>query len=261
MTLACATRMQSSTRIVVAPLRAALWPRAETDVPSSPEGETLEVKERWGIHRKAPAFDQLESKTEMFETGIKVIDLLAPYAKGGKVGLFGGAGVGKTVNMMELINNIATEHSGLSVFAGVGERTREGNDFYHEMQESGVLEKVARIEAGASEASERLSARQAAAELGLSRQALSYASANARRLGFENRIKLMQGDWAKGLVETFDLILCNPPYVPEGAEVVGRVADLKDAGHFAGQPQVALELKPIDPAVADGRRGVRDAGE
>ena len=96
-------------------------------------------KERMAIHRKPPAYDQLSASDELLETGIKVIDLVCPFAKGGKVGLFGGAGVGKTVNMMELINNIATEHSGLSVFAGVGERTREGNDFYYEMQESGVV--------------------------------------------------------------------------------------------------------------------------
>ncbi len=93
----------------------------------------------WEIHRGAPSYEDQASTTELLETGIKVIDLMCPFAKGGKVGLFGGAGVGKTVNMMELINNIATEHSGLSVFAGVGERTREGNDFYHEMQESGVV--------------------------------------------------------------------------------------------------------------------------
>jgi F-type H+-transporting ATPase subunit beta len=96
-------------------------------------------KERASIHREAPAYDELSSSEELLETGIKVIDLVCPFAKGGKVGLFGGAGVGKTVNMMELINNIALEHSGLSVFAGVGERTREGNDFYFEMQESGVV--------------------------------------------------------------------------------------------------------------------------
>jgi len=96
-------------------------------------------KERMPIHRKAPAYDELSASEELLETGIKVIDLVCPFAKGGKVGLFGGAGVGKTVNMMELINNIATAHSGLSVFAGVGERTREGNDFYHEMQEAGVV--------------------------------------------------------------------------------------------------------------------------
>ncbi|OUU38042.1 MAG: F0F1 ATP synthase subunit beta [Cellvibrionales bacterium TMED49] len=95
--------------------------------------------ESMAIHRKPPAYDQLSASDELLETGIKVIDLVCPFAKGGKVGLFGGAGVGKTVNMMELINNIATEHSGLSVFAGVGERTREGNDFYYEMQESGVV--------------------------------------------------------------------------------------------------------------------------
>ena len=97
------------------------------------------------IHRKAPAFDELAASNELLETGIKVIDLICPFAKGGKVGLFGGAGVGKTVNMMELIRNIAVEHSGYSVFAGVGERTREGNDFYHEMKDGGVLDKVALV--------------------------------------------------------------------------------------------------------------------
>ena len=96
-------------------------------------------QERMAIHRKPPAYDELSASDDLLETGIKVIDLVCPFAKGGKVGLFGGAGVGKTVNMMELINNIATEHSGLSVFAGVGERTREGNDFYYKMQESGVV--------------------------------------------------------------------------------------------------------------------------
>jgi F-type H+-transporting ATPase subunit beta len=100
---------------------------------------------RRSIHQSAPKFDELSSSTDLLETGIKVIDLLCPFAKGGKVGLFGGAGVGKTVNMMELINNIAKAHSGLSVFAGVGERTREGNDFYHEMKDSNVLDKVAMV--------------------------------------------------------------------------------------------------------------------
>jgi len=102
-------------------------------------------QERWGIHRKAPSFDEQSAANELLETGIKVIDLICPFAKGGKVGLFGGAGVGKTVNMMELIRNIALEHSGYSVFAGVGERTREGNDFYHEMKESNVLDKVSLV--------------------------------------------------------------------------------------------------------------------
>ncbi|TXF13254.1 F0F1 ATP synthase subunit beta [Pelomicrobium methylotrophicum] len=97
------------------------------------------------IHRKAPSFEELSPSTELLETGIKVIDLICPFAKGGKIGLFGGAGVGKTVNMMELIRNIAIEHSGYSVFAGVGERTREGNDFYHEMKDSQVLDKVALV--------------------------------------------------------------------------------------------------------------------
>lgn len=106
-------------------------------------GEALKNPEKWSIHRSAPTFENQSTKTEMFETGIKVVDLLAPYSKGGKVGLFGGAGVGKTVVIMELIHNVAFKHSGYSVFAGVGERTREGNDLYHEMKESGVLDKVA----------------------------------------------------------------------------------------------------------------------
>ena len=108
-------------------------------------GEAAADVERWPIHRLAPKFDQLEPKTEIFETGIKVVDLLAPYVKGGKTGLFGGAGVGKTVIIMELINNIAMEHGGKSVFCGVGERTREGNDLWLEMKESGVLESTALV--------------------------------------------------------------------------------------------------------------------
>ena len=108
------------------------------------EGEPIPADvERWSIHRSAPTFEEQSTKTEMFETGIKVVDLLAPYSKGGKVGLFGGAGVGKTVIIMELIHNVAFKHSGYSVFAGVGERTREGNDLYHEMKDSNVLDKVA----------------------------------------------------------------------------------------------------------------------
>ena len=111
------------------------------DVLGNPIDEKGPIKSKVAmpIHRKPPAYEELSASDELLETGIKVIDLVCPFAKGGKVGLFGGAGVGKTVNMMELINNIATEHSGLSVFAGVGERTREGNDFYYEMQESGVV--------------------------------------------------------------------------------------------------------------------------
>ncbi|UQB43533.1 F0F1 ATP synthase subunit beta [Thiomicrospira microaerophila] len=105
----------------------------------------VEAEARMPIHRKAPRFEDLAASQELLETGVKVIDLICPFAKGGKVGLFGGAGVGKTVNMMELIRNIAIEHSGYSVFAGVGERTREGNDFYHEMNEGGVLDKVALV--------------------------------------------------------------------------------------------------------------------
>jgi F-type H+-transporting ATPase subunit beta len=103
------------------------------------EAGPIAVKDYWVIHRAAPKYDEQAAANELLETGIKVIDLVCPFAKGGKVGLFGGAGVGKTVNMLELINNIATQHSGLSVFAGVGERTREGNDFYHEMIEAGVI--------------------------------------------------------------------------------------------------------------------------
>jgi F-type H+-transporting ATPase subunit beta len=103
------------------------------------EGGPIGEKERWVIHRSAPSYDEQAAANDLLETGIKVIDLVCPFAKGGKIGLFGGAGVGKTVNMLELINNIATQHAGLSVFAGVGERTREGNDFYHEMIEAGVV--------------------------------------------------------------------------------------------------------------------------
>jgi F-type H+-transporting ATPase subunit beta len=109
------------------------------------EAGPVQTDERRPIHQAAPKFDELSPSVELLETGIKVIDLICPFAKGGKIGLFGGAGVGKTVNMMELINNIAKQYSGLSVFAGVGERTREGNDFYHEMKESNVLDKVAMV--------------------------------------------------------------------------------------------------------------------
>ncbi len=109
------------------------------------EAGPIGEQERMQIHRAAPKYEDLAASEELLETGIKVIDLVCPFAKGGKVGLFGGAGVGKTVNMMELINNIAKEHAGLSVFAGVGERTREGNDFYHEMKESNVVDKVAMV--------------------------------------------------------------------------------------------------------------------
>ncbi len=109
------------------------------------EAGDIGADEHWAIHRAAPSFEEQAASNELLETGIKVIDLICPFAKGGKVGLFGGAGVGKTVNMMELIRNIAIEHSGYSVFAGVGERTREGNDFYHEMKESNVLDKVALV--------------------------------------------------------------------------------------------------------------------
>lgn len=107
------------------------------------EGEPIETDMKWPIHREPPRFEDQSTKSEIFETGIKVVDLLAPYSKGGKVGLFGGAGVGKTVIIMELIHNVAFKHSGYSVFAGVGERTREGNDLYHEMKDSNVLDKVA----------------------------------------------------------------------------------------------------------------------
>ena len=108
-------------------------------------GEKIDIKERWSIHRQPPAFDQLESKTTMFETGIKVIDLLTPYVQGGKIGLFGGAGVGKTVLIQEMIYRVAENHDGVSVFAGVGERTREGNDLIEEMTESGVIDKTALV--------------------------------------------------------------------------------------------------------------------
>jgi F-type H+/Na+-transporting ATPase subunit beta len=117
------------------------------DVLGSPidEAGPIDADTTWEIHRAAPSYEEQAAANELLETGIKVIDLMCPFAKGGKVGLFGGAGVGKTVNMMELINNIAKQHAGLSVFAGVGERTREGNDFYHEMKDSNVLDKVAMV--------------------------------------------------------------------------------------------------------------------
>ncbi len=118
---------------------------ATGDVLNLEEGEEYNVTERWGIHRKAPAFDQLESKTTMFETGIKVIDLLTPYVNGGKIGLFGGAGVGKTVLIQEMIARVAKDHGGVSVFAGVGERTREGNDLIEEMTEAGVIGQTALV--------------------------------------------------------------------------------------------------------------------
>src|SRR3954466_11132816 len=118
---------------------------ATGDVLNLQEGETLKVEERWGIHRKAPAFDQLEAKSEMFQTGIKVIDLLTPYVQGGKIGLFGGAGVGKTVLIQEMIARVAKDHGGVSVFAGVGERTREGNDLIQEMTEAEVIGQTALV--------------------------------------------------------------------------------------------------------------------
>ncbi|MFL6099361.1 MAG: F0F1 ATP synthase subunit beta [Actinomycetales bacterium] len=121
-----------------------VW-NATGDVLNAKPGEKIEVTERWPIHRKAPAFDQLESKTEMFQTGIKVIDLLTPYVEGGKIGLFGGAGVGKTVLIQEMIARVARDHNGVSVFAGVGERTREGNDLIAEMTETGVIEQTALV--------------------------------------------------------------------------------------------------------------------
>ena len=109
------------------------------------KGPAINAQKFYPIHRPAPPFEDQSTKVEMFETGLKVVDLLEPYSKGGKTGLFGGAGVGKTIVIMELINNIAKQHGGISVFAGVGERTREGNDLYHEMKESGVIEKTALI--------------------------------------------------------------------------------------------------------------------
>ena len=113
--------------------------------PLDADPATLEIDERWPIHRQAPKFDELETKTEVFETGIKVIDLLAPYVRGGKIGMFGGAGVGKTVIIQEMIRRVAQEFSGVSVFAGVGERTREGNDLYLEMEEANVLKDTALV--------------------------------------------------------------------------------------------------------------------
>ncbi len=138
--------IQNTGKPIMVPTGAATLGRI-MDVLGNPidEAGPVATEARAAIHRKAPAYDELSPSQELLETGIKVIDLVCPFARGGKVGLFGGAGVGKTVNMMELINNIAKEHDGLSVFAGVGERTREGNDFYHEMKDSNVLDKVAMV--------------------------------------------------------------------------------------------------------------------
>ena len=138
--------IQSTGKPIMVPVGEATLGRI-MDVLGNPidEAGPIKTEDRSSIHRKAPGYEDLSPSQELLETGIKVIDLICPFAKGGKVGLFGGAGVGKTVNMMELINNIAKQHSGLSVFAGVGERTREGNDFYHEMKESNVLDKVAMV--------------------------------------------------------------------------------------------------------------------
>jgi F-type H+-transporting ATPase subunit beta len=121
-----------------------VW-NATGDVLNLKPDEKIEITERWPIHRKSPPFDQLESKTEMFQTGIKVIDLLTPYVQGGKIGLFGGAGVGKTVLIQEMIARVARDHNGVSVFAGVGERTREGNDLIEEMTDTGVIEQTALV--------------------------------------------------------------------------------------------------------------------
>jgi F-type H+-transporting ATPase subunit beta len=138
--------IQNTGRPISVPIGTATLGRI-MDVLGNPidEAGPVQTDVRMPIHRKAPAYDELSPSQDLLETGIKVIDLVCPFAKGGKVGLFGGAGVGKTVNMMELINNIAKQHAGLSVFAGVGERTREGNDFYHEMKDSNVLDKVAMV--------------------------------------------------------------------------------------------------------------------
>ncbi|MBS7457987.1 F0F1 ATP synthase subunit beta [Coralloluteibacterium stylophorae] len=132
--------VQNTGKAITVPVGSATLGRI-MDVLGRPIDEVgpIEAKDGWEIHRPAPSYEEQAATSELLETGIKVIDLMCPFAKGGKVGLFGGAGVGKTVNMLELINNIATQHSGLSVFAGVGERTREGNDFYHEMIEAGVV--------------------------------------------------------------------------------------------------------------------------
>ena len=131
---------ENTNRAIAVPVGEATLGRI-MDVLGNPIDEVgpIAAKDHWEIHRPAPSYEDQAATNDLLETGIKVIDLMCPFAKGGKVGLFGGAGVGKTVNMLELINNIATQHSGLSVFAGVGERTREGNDFYHEMQEAGVV--------------------------------------------------------------------------------------------------------------------------
>ena len=161
--------------------------------------ESINVKERWPIHRTPPAYEDVTSQSEMFETGIKVVDLLAPYVEGGKIGLFGGAGVGKTVLIQEMINRVATQHGGVSVFAGVGERTREGNDLFGEMKESGVIDKTALVFGQMDEPpGVRLRFSQAGSEvstlLGRMPSAVGYQPTLADEMGFlQERITSLKG--------------------------------------------------------------------
>src|SRR5690349_23250610 len=190
---------------------------------------------RASIHRKAPAYDELSPSQDLLETGIKVIDLLCPFAKGGKVGLFGGAGVGKTVNMMELINNIAKAHSGLSVFAGVGERTREGNDFYHEMMESGVIN---------------------AKNLGESKVAMVYGQMNEPP---GNRLRvaltgLTMAEYFRDEGRDILLFIDNIyRYTLAGTEVSALLGRMPSA--VAYQPTLALEMGELQERITSTKKG------
>ena len=192
-------------------------------------GETLEGEEHWCIHREPPAFDEQSPVVEMLETGIKVIDLLAPYAKGGKIGLFGGAGVGKTVLIQELIRNIATEHGGYSIFTGVGERSREGNDLWSEMKESGVLEKTALV---FGQMNEPPGARMRVAETGLTMAEYVRDMKNQNVLLFIDNIFR---------------------FVQAGSEVSALLGRMPSAVGY--QPTLATELGELQERIASTKNG------
>ena len=192
-------------------------------------GETLEGEEHWCIHREPPAFDEQSPVVEMLETGIKVIDLLAPYAKGGKIGLFGGAGVGKTVLIQELIRNIATEHGGYSIFTGVGERSREGNDLWSEMKESGVLEKTALV---FGQMNEPPGARMRVAETGLTMAEYFRDMKNQNVLLFIDNIFR---------------------FVQAGSEVSALLGRMPSAVGY--QPTLATELGELQERIASTKNG------
>ena len=188
-----------------------------------------EAKERWSIHRQAPSYEEQMPATEILETGIKVVDLICPYAKGGKIGLFGGAGVGKTVLIMELIHNVATAHGGLSVFTGVGERTREGNDLYNEMKESGVIDKTALVY---GQMNEPPGARMRVAETGLTMAEYFQDEMNQNVLLFIDNIFR---------------------YVQAGSEVSALLGRMPSAVGY--QPTLATEMGELQERIASTRKG------